>query len=202
MRSEERGDCERHSSEAGGRAPGPHGRRDDGLQAGAGGHGRGPGAGRRPAAQAGGGQGREASEGLIEAYVHHNGRVGVLVEVNCETDFVANTPEFRQLAKDLTHQIAATAPIALRREDVPAEVVAREREIYRAQVERERKPDHVRDKIVEGRLTAFYEERVLLEQKFVKDGSRTVGDMVKELAAKTGENVFVRRFVRFERGGN
>ena len=146
--------------------------------------------------------GREASEGLIEAYVHHNGRVGVLVEVNCETDFVANTPEFRQLAKDLTHQIAATAPIALRREDIPAEVVAREREIYRAQVERERKPDHVRDKIVEGRLTAFYEERVLLEQKFVKDGSRTVGDMVKELAAKTGENVFVRRFVRFERGGN
>ena len=146
--------------------------------------------------------GREASEGLIEAYVHHNGRVGVLVEVNCETDFVANTPEFRQLAKDLTHQIAATAPIALRREDIPAEVVAREREIYRAQVERERKPDHVRDKIVEGRLNAFYEERVLLEQKFVKDGSRTVGDMVKELAAKTGENVFVRRFVRFERGGN
>ena len=146
--------------------------------------------------------GREASEGLIEAYVHHNGRVGVLVEVNCETDFVANTAEFRQLAKDLTHQIAATAPIALRREDIPAEVVAREREIYRAQVERERKPDHVRDKIVEGRLNAFYEERVLLEQKFVKDGSRTVGDMVKELAAKTGENVFVRRFVRFERGGN
>ena len=146
--------------------------------------------------------GREASEGLIEAYVHHNGRVGVLVEVNCETDFVANTPEFRQLAKDLTHQIAATAPIALRREDIPPEVVAREREIYRAQVEQEKKPEHVRDKIVEGRLNSFYEERVLLEQKFVKDGSKTIGDMVKELAAKTGENVFVRRFVRFERGGN
>src|SRR5207247_11243843 len=112
--------------------------------------------------------GREASEGLIEAYVHHNGRVGVLVEVNCETDFVANTPEFRQLAKDLTHQIAATAPIALRREDIPPEVVAREREIYRAQVEQEKKPEHVRDKIVEGRLNSFYEERVLLEQKFVK----------------------------------
>ncbi len=146
--------------------------------------------------------GREASEGLIEAYVHHNGRVGVLVEVNCETDFVANTAEFRQLAKDLTHQIAATAPIALRREDIPPEVVAREREIYRAQVEQEKKPGHVRDKIVEGRLDSFYEERVLLEQKFVKDGSKTIGDMVKELAAKTGENVVVRRFVRFERGGN
>jgi len=146
--------------------------------------------------------GREASEGLIEAYVHHNGRVGVLIEVNCETDFVANTPEFRQLAKDLTHQIAATAPIALRREDIPPEVVAREREIYRAQVEQEKKPEHVRDKIVEGRLNSFYEERVLLEQKFVKDGSKTIGDMVKELAAKTGENVVVRRFVRFERGGN
>ena len=146
--------------------------------------------------------GREASEGLIEAYVHHNGRVGVLVEVNCETDFVANTAEFRQLAKDLTHQIAATAPIALRREDIPPEVVAREREIYRAQVEQEKKPEHVRDKIVEGRLDSFYEERVLLEQKFVKDGSKTIGDMVKELAAKTGENVVVRRFVRFERGGN
>ena len=146
--------------------------------------------------------GREASEGLIEAYVHHNGRVGVLVEVNCETDFVANTAEFRQLAKDLTHQIAATAPIALRREDIPPEVVAREREIYRAQVVQEKKPEHVRDKIVEGRLNSFYEERVLLEQKFVKDGSKTIGDMVKELAAKTGENVVVRRFVRFERGGD
>jgi len=146
--------------------------------------------------------GRAASEGLIEAYVHHNGRVGVLVEVNCETDFVANTAEFRQLAKDLTHQIAATAPVALRREDIPPEVVAREREIYRAQVEQEKKPEHVRDKIVEGRLNSFYEERVLLEQKFVKDGSKTIGDMVKELAAKTGENVVVRRFVRFERGGN
>ena len=146
--------------------------------------------------------GREASQGLIQAYVHHDGRVGVLVEVNCETDFVANTAEFRQLAKDLTHQIAATAPIALRREDIPPEVVAREREIYRAQVEQEKKPEHVRDKIVEGRLNSFYEERVLLEQKFVKDGSKTIGDMVKELAAKTGENVVVRRFVRFERGGN
>ena len=143
---------------------------------------------------------RVAVEGLV-ALATDDTR-GAIVEVNCETDFVANTAEFRQLAKDLTHQIAATAPIALRREDIPPEVVAREREIYRAQVEQEKKPEHVRDKIVEGRLNSFYEERVLLEQKFVKDGSKTIGDMVKELAAKTGENVVVRRFVRFERGGN
>lgn len=146
--------------------------------------------------------GRAASEGLIESYVHFNGKVGVLVELNCETDFVANTPEFRQLAKDLTHQVASTAPIAVRREDVPPEVMAREQEIYRAQVEQEKKPDHVKDTIVEGRVNSFYEERVLLEQKFVKDGSKTIGDMVKELAARTGENIQVRRFVRFELGGN
>ena len=145
--------------------------------------------------------GRQATQGLIASYVHHNGRVGVLVEVNCETDFVANTEEFKQLAKDLTHQIASTAPIALRREDIPADVIAKEQEIYRAQVAAEKKPDHVKEKIVEGRINSFYEERALLEQKFVRDGSKTIGDMVKELAAKTGENVQVRRFVRYELGG-
>lgn len=145
--------------------------------------------------------GREASQGLIEAYVHHNKRIGVLVELNCETDFVANTAEFRQLAKDLTHQIASTAPLALRREEVPAALVAHEKEIYQAQVAEEKKPAHIKDKIVEGRVASFYTEHVLLEQKFVKDGTKTIGDMVKELAAKTGENVVVRRFVRFELGG-
>ncbi len=145
--------------------------------------------------------GREVSQGLVAAYVHHNGKVGVLVEVNCETDFVANTDEFKQLAKDLTHQIASTAPIAVRREDIPADVIAKEREIYRAQVAEEKKPDHIKEKIVEGRLNSFYEERALLEQKFVRDGNKTIGDMVKEVAAKTGENVQVRRFVRFQLGG-
>ena len=144
--------------------------------------------------------GREATQGLIASYVHHNGRVGVLVEVNCETDFVANTAEFKQLAKDLTHQIASMAPVAVRREDIPADVIAKEREIYREQVAGEKKPDHVKEKIVEGRINSFYEERVLLEQKFVRDGSKTIGDMVKELAAKTGENIQVRRFVRYELG--
>ncbi len=145
--------------------------------------------------------GREVMQGLIASYVHHNARVAVLVELNCETDFVANTDEFKQLAKDLTHQIASTAPIAVRREDIPADVIAKEREIYLAQVAEEKKPEAVKQKIVEGRLNSFYEERALLEQKFVRDGSKTIGDMVKELAAKTGENVQVRRFVRFELGG-
>ena len=145
--------------------------------------------------------GREATQGLIASYVHHNARVAVLVELNCETDFVASTDEFKQLAKDLTHQIASTAPIAVRREDIPADVIAKEREIYLAQVAEEKKPEVVKQKIVEGRINSFYEDRVLLEQKFVRDGSKTIGDMVKELAAKTGENVQVRRFVRFELGG-
>ena len=145
--------------------------------------------------------GRATSEGIVGHYIHPGAKIGVLVEVNCETDFVANTEEFKQLAKDLTHQIASTAPIALRREDIPVDVIAKEREIYRAQVAGEKKPDHVKEKIVEGRINSFYEERVLLEQKFVRDGSKTIADLVKELAAKTGENVQVRRFVRFELGG-
>ena len=145
--------------------------------------------------------GREASQGAIASYVHHNARVGVLVELNCETDFVANTDAFKQLAKDLTHQIASTAPMAVRREDIPPEVIAKEREIYLAQVAAEKKPEAVKQKIVEGRINSFYEDRALLEQKFVRDGSKTIGDMVKELAAKTGENVQVRRFVRYELGG-
>ena len=145
--------------------------------------------------------GRDASEGLIASYVHHDGRIGVLVELNCETDFVARTEDFRALAKDLALHIASAAPIAVRIGDVPAEVVARETEIYQAQAAEQKKPDHVQAKIVEGRLKKFFEERVLLEQKFVKDDKRTVGELVNELSGKTGEKVDVRRFVRFERGG-
>src|SRR3989442_211282 len=145
--------------------------------------------------------GHEASEGLIASYVHHDGRIGVLVELNCETDFVARTEAFRSLAKDLALHIASAAPIAVRIGDVPAEVVAREKEIYQAQAAQQKKPDHVRAKIVEGQLKKFFEERVLLEQKFVKDDKRTVGELVNELSGKTGEKVDVRRFVRFERGG-
>src|SRR3989441_9220392 len=129
---------------------------------------------KRGAAKADKRAGREASQGVIAAYVHHNGKVGVLVEVNCETDFVANTEEFKQLAKDLTHQIASTAPIAVRREDIPADVIAREKEIYREQGAQQKKPDHVKAKSVEGQLTSFYEERALLDRKFVRAGSKTV----------------------------
>jgi elongation factor Ts len=146
--------------------------------------------------------GRQAAEGVIEAYVHFNGKIGVLVELNCETDFVARTDDFRQLARDLSLHIASAAPMAVRIEDLPPAVVDSERRIYEAQVAEEKKPEAVRVKIVEGRLRKFYEERVLLEQKFVKDDSVTVGDLVKQLAARTGENVQVRRFARFELGGS
>ena len=156
----------------------------------------------RGAAKADKRAGRSASEGLIEAYVHFNGKVAVLVEINCETDFVARTDDFRQLAKDVALHIASARPLAVRIEDLPAELVEREKRIYQAQVAEEQKPDAVKAKIVEGRLKKFYEESVLLEQKFVKDDTRTVGDLVTRLAANTGENVRVRRFTRFELGGN
>jgi elongation factor Ts len=146
--------------------------------------------------------GREASEGLIGSYVHHDGRIGVLVEVNCETDFVARTEDFRHLAKELALHVASANPIAVRIEDLPADVVARERAIYEQQVADQKKPENIRAKIVDGMLKKFYEDKVLLEQKFVKDDTRTIGDLVKEVSSKTGEKVHVRRFVRFERGGD
>jgi elongation factor Ts len=144
---------------------------------------------------------RSAGEGLIEAYVHFNGKVAVLVELNCETDFVARTDDFKQLAKDIALQIASAKPTAVRVEDLPADVVERERRIYEAQVVEQKKPENIRPKIVDGMLKKFYEESVLLEQKFIKDDKQTVGDLVRALAAKTGEKVDVRRFARFELGG-
>ena len=146
--------------------------------------------------------GREASEGWIGSYVHFDGSVGVMVELNCETDFVARTPDFQALAKDVAVHVAATNPLAVRIEDLPADVVERERKVYESQVAEQKKPENIRAKIVDGMLRKFYEERVLLEQKFVKDDKRTVGELVKELSGKTGEKVEVRRFVRFELGGN
>lgn len=144
---------------------------------------------------------RSASEGLIESYVHFNGKVGVLVELNCETDFVALTDDFRQLAKDVALQIASAKPVTVRIEQLPPEVVERERRIYEAQVAEQKKPENIRPKIVEGMLKKFYEENVLLEQKFIKDDKQTIGDLVRAFAAKTGEKVDVRRFARFELGG-
>ena len=148
--------------------------------------------------------GREAAQGLIGSYVHFDGKIGVMVELNCETDFVANTEEFKALAKDLAVHIAATKPLTVKIEDLPADLVARERAVYEAQVAEQKKPEQIRGKIVDGMLKKFYEENVLLEQKFVKDEThtRTVGELVKALAGKTGENVYVRRFARFALGGS
>jgi elongation factor Ts len=145
---------------------------------------------------------RAAGQGVIEIYLHFNGRVATMVELNSETDFVANTAEFRQLAKDIALHVASAKPMAVRTEDIPADVVERERRVYKAQVAEEKKPDAVKEKIVEGKLKKFYQENVLLEQPFVKDDKVTVGDLVKALSGKTGEKVEVRRFARFELGGN
>ncbi len=145
---------------------------------------------------------RAAGQGVIEIYLHFNGKVATMVELNSETDFVANTAEFRQLAKDIALHVASARPIAVRVADVPADVVERERRVYTAQVAEEKKPEAVREKIVEGKLKKFYQENVLLEQPFVKDDKVTVGELVQALSGKTGEKVEIRRFARFELGGN
>ncbi len=144
--------------------------------------------------------GRSANQGVVESYLHHSSNLGVLVEINCETDFVARTDDFRQLARDVAMHIAAAAPIAVSVQELPADVVERERRIYAEQVAQEGKPEAVRERIVEGKLKKFYGEKVLLEQPFVKDDQRTVGELVKEVSGKVGENVVVRRFARFQLG--
>ncbi len=145
---------------------------------------------------------REAREGLVTAYIHTGGKIGVLVEVDCETDFVARTDGFRELVKDLAMQVAAANPTYVSREDVPGEVVEKEREIYRQQLADQKKPPHVLDKIVEGKLEKFYSEQCLLEQLFIKDpsGKTRVKDLVSQLSAQVGERVVVRRFTRFQVG--
>jgi elongation factor Ts len=143
---------------------------------------------------------RVASEGLVEAYVHPGSRVGALVEVNCETDFVARTPEFKTLVRDLAMQVVAGEPVAVSRQEVPAELLEKEKEILAAQVASSGKPPQIVDKIVQGRLDKFYKENCLLEQPFIKDPKRSVEEMVKEAAGKFGENIVVRRFSRFRLG--
>jgi elongation factor Ts len=145
--------------------------------------------------------GRTANQGLIDSYIHFNNTVGVLVEVNSETDFVANTEEFKQLVKDIALHIASPAsPQWLTREDVPAQVVDQEEHIARVQAKESGKPDNVIEKIVEGKLRAFFEGSVLLEQPFVKDDSKTIQQLLDEVGAKVGEKVAVRRFVRYKLG--
>ena len=143
---------------------------------------------------------REAAEGAIGSYLHFTGKIAVLVEVNCVTDFVARTEDFQTLVKDLSLHIASANPIAVSTDKLPKDVVDREKAIFEAQVAESGKPEAVRTKMVEGKLKKYYEEKVLLEQPFVKDDKQKVGDLVKALAGKTGENIVVRRFVRWELG--
>jgi len=144
--------------------------------------------------------GRSANEGRVDAYIHPGNRVGVLIEVNCETDFVARTDEFGELVRNVAMQVAAAGAEYVRREEVPAERVAREREILAAQVEASGKPAAIVEKIIEGKLGRFFAEVCLLEQPYIRDDKRTVADIVQDAAAKTGENIVVRRFSRFRLG--
>jgi elongation factor Ts len=149
-------------------------------------------------------EGRVAAEGAVGSYIHMGGKVGVLVEVNCETDFVARSEDFQQLVKDIAMHIAAAEPRHVSREEVTADTLDKEREIARAQAKNDpknaSKPDQVIDKIVEGRLNKFYEEFVLLDQPFIKDPATTVGELVTERVAKTGEKITIRRFARYKMG--
>lgn len=154
----------------------------------------------RGAAKAATRAGRQALEGAIGQYVHMNGKLGVLVEVNCETDFVARTEDFQELVKNLAMHIAASNPLAVSPEGIPADVVERERAVFREQVKNEGKPENLWDKIVEGKLKRFYQDNTLLEQPYIRDPDKSVGQLITEVSSKTGENIVVRRFVRFALG--
>jgi len=144
--------------------------------------------------------GRIASEGIVDAYIHGGGRIGVLVEVNIETDFAAKNEEFKTFVKDIAMQIAAAKPEYIRREDVPAEVIQKEKDILRAQALNEGKPEKIVEKIIEGRMEKFYQDKCLLEQPWIKDPDKTIEQLLKEKIATIGENINIRRFARFEKG--
>jgi len=144
--------------------------------------------------------GRQASEGLIEAYVHPGSRVGVLLELNCETDFVARTDEFQSLAHELALHIAFASPRYLTRDEIPEEEIEQEKHVYRAQALEEGKPESILDRIIDGRLGKFYTQVCLMEQPFVKDEDRSIEDLINDAIAKLGENIVLRRFAHFERG--
>ncbi len=145
-------------------------------------------------------EGRATSEGLVASYIHPGDKLGVMVEINCETDFVARTDQFRTFARDVAMHIAASNPICVEREEVDPELIEKEREIYRHQAINEGKPEKIIDKIVDGKLEKYYSEIVLLEQPFVKDTDKSVGDLVKETVGALGENIKVKRFMRFRLG--
>jgi elongation factor Ts len=145
---------------------------------------------------------RATKDGLVTSYIHMGGKVGVMIEVNCETDFVAKTENFKTLTRDLAMHVAAMNPLYVKPEDVPEGVLQREKDIYRKQVLAEGKPEKIADKIVEGKLKKYYEEVCLVKQKFIKDTSQTVEDLIKASIAATGENILVRRFIRYQLGGD
>lgn len=144
--------------------------------------------------------GRVATEGVVESYIHAGGRIGVLVEINCETDFVAKTDQFREFARDIAMQIAAANPKFVRREEVPADELEKEKEILKNQALNEGKPEKIVEKMVEGRISKYYEEYCLLEQSFIKDPDKTISNLLNEKISKIGENISIRRFVRYELG--
>lgn len=144
--------------------------------------------------------GRAMTEGVIQSYIHMDGKLGVLVEVNCETDFVAKNDDFNAFAKNLAMHIAATNPVAIRPEDVPEEIVSKEKEIYRAQVLEMGKPEKIADKIVDGKMQKYFKENCLLNQAYVRDPDMTIEDLLNEMIAKIGENISIKRFARFRIG--
>ena len=146
--------------------------------------------------------GRSTSEGVVQAYIHMGGKIGVLVEVNCETDFVAKTDDFQEFAKNIAMHIAATSPVGISQEDVPQDVVDREMDIYRAQALEMGKPEKIVDKIAEGKLSKFFKESCLMNQAYVRDPDMTITDYLNEVIAKTGERISIKRFARFQIGAS
>jgi elongation factor Ts len=145
--------------------------------------------------------GREASEGVVQSYIHMGGKIGVLVEVNCETDFVAKTPDFQEFAKNIAMHIAAASPLGVVPEDISADVLEREKEIYRAQAREMGKPENMLEKIIDGKMNKFYKDSCLLNQMYVRDTTLTIADVINDMIAKTGEKITIKRFARFQIGG-
>jgi elongation factor Ts len=143
---------------------------------------------------------KAAKDGTISSYIHMGGKIGVMVEINCETDFVAKTDDFKTMAKDIAMHIAASNPLYLRPDDIPSDALNREKEIYRSQLKEEKKPEKIWDKIIEGKLKKFYEDVCLTGQKFIKNQDITIETLVNNMIAKTGENIIIRRFARFQLG--
>ncbi|MGB5218979.1 MAG: translation elongation factor Ts [Smithella sp.] len=143
---------------------------------------------------------KAAKDGTVASYIHMGGKIGVMVEVNCETDFVAKTEDFQTMARDIAMHIAASNPLYVRSDEIPELALEREKEIYRSQLREEKKPEKIWDKIIEGKLKKYYEDICLVEQKFVKNQDITIGTLVSNMIAKTGENIVVRRFARFQLG--